>query len=308
MDCYAKNLFDKILNQFDNEKLFTNPDPEKVYYENYMDKAKNFSILMKWCLLIKKHPNLIINIQELLKKNKNIINHQTSDGKTVLFILAPWFEIKEYNLLIKLLLQHKPKLNLENIYERDLFAECIYYGRNMSLGYWTFLEYLLQKRMFNCKKMKNGYYLFCQLANCNSGYFQDLLHIFNNFIINKDKLLQGINIDCAVDHYLNKSELEKELKNISVELQIIIKSITIYYENIAVKNYIKKSFSRLVLPLIIPAIRHIYFKKGSIGNKVCLFKNNKLENYSGLMKHFGTNNKKDLLKKCNLYLNMYMNI
>lgn len=71
-----------IYNQFDGECPLATPATNKEYYCTGSTKSRGFTKLMKWVLLTKKNPNFEKKIKNYLKKNKNEINVQNTEGWT----------------------------------------------------------------------------------------------------------------------------------------------------------------------------------------------------------------------------------
>ena len=96
---------------FINENIYIPPDLDKEYQITCFDKSTNVTILMKWILLYREHPELLTNISEIIKTNPEIINMQCSNSFTALI----WASKKGYDIVVRMLLDHpNTDPNLQN--------------------------------------------------------------------------------------------------------------------------------------------------------------------------------------------------
>ncbi len=90
------------MNIFVDEDIYIPPDPDKEYQIIPYIKSTNVTILMKWILLYREHPELLTNITKLIKTNLDIINMQCSNSYTALI----WASYYGYDIVVRMLLDH----------------------------------------------------------------------------------------------------------------------------------------------------------------------------------------------------------
>ena len=69
------------MEEFEREGIYTKPDYNKVYID--IDPCGGLSevtLLIKWVILYKKHPELLTNIEELIKTKPNLIHKKDSSN------------------------------------------------------------------------------------------------------------------------------------------------------------------------------------------------------------------------------------
>src|SRR5437868_11357472 len=94
--------------------IFTAPDSTIKYQCSPDSSSKGFTKLMKWVLLTKSNPDLLINIKYLIESDPDILNKQNDKGWTALMLacISDSTSIQTVELLLSL----KPSLNLINKY------------------------------------------------------------------------------------------------------------------------------------------------------------------------------------------------
>jgi len=108
------------------ESIYANPDHNKEYQLAHYTKLTNITLLMKWIILYKKHPELLPNIKELIKTT-NDINNQCSEGFTALMLAS----IKGHKVVVRLLLEHSDiNVNLQNVFRYTALILASSYGHD----------------------------------------------------------------------------------------------------------------------------------------------------------------------------------
>lgn len=127
---------DKILidvgTQFENENIDEYPLKEKEYYNNYFEKSKGFTLLMKWCMMTGLHPELVDKIKTYIKNHPEEINKKTSTGTTAL-MLACW---NSYSIsseeTVKILIEGGADINATDHLNRTALFFASVYSRSFS--------------------------------------------------------------------------------------------------------------------------------------------------------------------------------
>ena len=125
---------DLLSQQFEEEGIYTNPDPYKEYYcyENY--KTTGFTLLMKWVLLIRKYPKLRNGIKQLIKFNKMIINIRATNGYTALMIAVENARKYSTRKTVQMLINGGADINIQDNYGETALMLASKYSSSTSTG------------------------------------------------------------------------------------------------------------------------------------------------------------------------------
>ncbi len=108
-------LMEHMINQFNDECIYTAPDPNKLYRMNNqpVNANKGWTKLMKWTMLTKKHPILEKKIKNYLKKHPEEINKQNDIGWTALMMACYASNICSTENTVKILIDAGANLDLQ---------------------------------------------------------------------------------------------------------------------------------------------------------------------------------------------------
>ena len=121
---------------FDGEDIYAPPIPNKKYKLDRLYYLNKITILMKWVLLTRKHPELHENIEQLLKTNCDIVNVKSCShiGHTALYIACRYSNIYSTVETVELLLKYGADPNLSShVYDEEYpLAVAVKYSRTDS--------------------------------------------------------------------------------------------------------------------------------------------------------------------------------
>lgn len=99
--------------QFDNEPLdFI--DPHKEYACSPLCNAIGFTLLMKWCLMNHREPNITDKIRTYLKEHPESINEKNNKGWTPLILSARNARTFSSEAIVSLLIESGADLNAQD--------------------------------------------------------------------------------------------------------------------------------------------------------------------------------------------------
>ena len=180
---------------------YTIPYETDEYVCFRQDKIKSilFNLLMKWSLMCKEHPDLLVNIEELLKEKSgsNYINYKNKEGWTALMLAVANSNYVSSYECVELLVKYGANINIINDHNRDalyysiysfssderctklliqnnantnIIYKCDYKNKNKDNT--IILTYLLYNYNYNCNKRK----LELLLENCSA----DIINLSNS--------------------------------------------------------------------------------------------------------------------------------
>ena len=101
-----------LLNDMNNE--ISDPDPNIEYPCSQYTNSKGFTKLMKLVMMTGKNPDIIIDIKNMIKHNKNMIDIKNEKGWTALMIAARNSNTVSNIETVKILIDAGADLNLKN--------------------------------------------------------------------------------------------------------------------------------------------------------------------------------------------------
>lgn len=104
--------------------IYADTNPLYRYACSTATKSKGFTKLMKWVLLTKEYPEILEEIEKLIKSNSEILNKQNAKGWTALMLACRNTNTWSSELTVKILINAGANLNLqeEDGYTSLMFA------------------------------------------------------------------------------------------------------------------------------------------------------------------------------------------
>jgi len=107
-----------ICDRFDVQDIYLEPNPDNIYYCSSNIASKKFTILMKWCLMTREHPELHEHIIDYLKNNPEEINKTNSCGWTPLMLSARNSNTVSTERTVEILLEHGASVNKIDVFQK----------------------------------------------------------------------------------------------------------------------------------------------------------------------------------------------
>jgi len=94
--------------------IYQEPDPNIEYKCSDNTISKGFTLLMKWVMLTKEHPELHDKIKEYIRDRPKEINKQNNDGWTALMMACGYSNGDSTENTVKMLIEAKANIDLHN--------------------------------------------------------------------------------------------------------------------------------------------------------------------------------------------------
>src|SRR5205085_6307807 len=113
--------------------IYAEPDPLVEYKGSPYANSKGFTKLMKWVLLTNEHPELLLDIEFLIKSNPEILDKQNEQGWTALMMACRNSKTWSSDSTVELLITYKANLDLQTPYgSTALILACANYTLDSS--------------------------------------------------------------------------------------------------------------------------------------------------------------------------------
>ena len=112
-------------NHFNKKNINIPPNPKKRYWYTDYDKAKGFTLLIKWMIMSKQYPFLINKIKNSIREDSSIINTVFFHDMTLLNIACSCKTV--HIKVIKFLLENGSDINTLNYRNQTPLYNCLYY-------------------------------------------------------------------------------------------------------------------------------------------------------------------------------------
>ena len=104
----------KMDTQFNRERLFDNPNPNKRYLVTDCFRCKGFTKLMKMVLLTKRFPDLVDNIKSYLVSLPEELNKQNEYGWTALMLACRHSNTVSSEETVRILIDANANVDVQN--------------------------------------------------------------------------------------------------------------------------------------------------------------------------------------------------